>query len=693
MKMKLRLALAALAVTLCVCAVQAQTGFNAARSFTTSAVASDLGQLESNRIVYHQIAWIPTGSPASCTVTIDSSPDNVSWTSGGIITSQTCTSVGSSAVVNANANYIRINVTALSASTSVSINYTGWSMNPATIAGPGKLKVTSSVGDFCAAMSSFYASSFIAGATSPVVDTTEAAGPLLCQSLPFNGWGATQTGGSLVLTVPILTDWPWITPTKFSTLGNIAGDCPNGPNAAICATATFRTNFAAFRGCTAACPNASTVFFATNTNTISAGTNNAGALLAGGTANFGPTCTAVTISAMCGMNFHICPTTSTGCDRSNAINLGRVTAVTATGAGTSVLTVEVNVASPITLPANGTGYQWYAEMPVVQASTIGNNCTGAGAPCISNTQTFSNFAIDAGDGASDIHSGFENTTGQEGVWALNLTARNARGGCFGFWSTHIQDSGPWINLRCGGSANTAFPQTIPLVIWQVGYLRGFFGMSLVTSSVEPIDLLYVNTINQGGNNFVGGNHLESATVALDCGSAVVWPWAGSGTGCSHTQFSGFSGNASTVTLFQIENVASTTDITFDHNGCGGGTNYLINNAMTPALTIPCSANPGVYHFGTQQTQGVISSGTISVAGCSLTAALGGPTAGKFASGTAGTCTVVVTLPTAPNGWTCDAHDQTTPADVINQTAFTTTSCTISGTTASGDVITFKAQGW
>lgn len=75
-------------------------------------------------------------------------------------------------------------------------------------------------------------------------------------------------------------------------------------------------------------------------------------------------------------------------------------------------------------------------------------------------------------------------------------------------------------------------------------------------------------------------------------------------------------------------------------------------------------------------------------------ASGGASAGKFASGTTGTCTVTITPGiTATNGFTCDAHDLTTPADVINQTATSTTTATISGTTASGDVVTWKCAAF
>jgi hypothetical protein len=124
-----------LCVLLLAASAISQNNFNAARGFTTTIVASDVGLLQANHITYHQLAWTVTGSPASCTASLDSSPDGITWTVGGIITGQTCTTLGSSAVVNANAAWIRINVTALSASASVTVNYTGWSSNPAGTGG------------------------------------------------------------------------------------------------------------------------------------------------------------------------------------------------------------------------------------------------------------------------------------------------------------------------------------------------------------------------------------------------------------------------------------------------------------------------------------------------------------------------------------------------------------------------------
>jgi hypothetical protein len=88
----------------------------------------------------------------------------------------------------------------------------------------------------------------------------------------------------------------------------------------------------------------------------------------------------------------------------------------------------------------------------------------------------------------------------------------------------------------------------------------------------------------------------------------------------------------------------------------------------------------------------------TISGCSAGSTLGGATAGSFASGTTGTCTVVITLNgatgiTAPNGWSCDVHNLTNPINLPGQTATSTTTATVSGTTTSGDVLQFKCVGY
>ena len=84
--------------------------------------------------------------------------------------------------------------------------------------------------------------------------------------------------------------------------------------------------------------------------------------------------------------------------------------------------------------------------------------------------------------------------------------------------------------------------------------------------------------------------------------------------------------------------------------------------------------------------------TFTASGCSNGTLVGGATAGSYDSGTSGTCTVVVTMgntQTAANGWGCSVWDITTNADLQEETAYTTTTVTFSGTTVSGDKIAFS----
>lgn len=79
--------------------------------------------------------------------------------------------------------------------------------------------------------------------------------------------------------------------------------------------------------------------------------------------------------------------------------------------------------------------------------------------------------------------------------------------------------------------------------------------------------------------------------------------------------------------------------------------------------------------------------------CTTGTQIGGNTAGSFVA----TCTVQTVIATfsttAPNGWSCNFHDISTPTDVLNQTAKSATSCTASGTTVASDVIVFNAAAY
>jgi hypothetical protein len=86
--------------------------------------------------------------------------------------------------------------------------------------------------------------------------------------------------------------------------------------------------------------------------------------------------------------------------------------------------------------------------------------------------------------------------------------------------------------------------------------------------------------------------------------------------------------------------------------------------------------------------------TFTASGCSNSTLVGGATAGRYTSGTTGTCTVTITMgnsATSTNGWSCSVSNRTT-ANLMRQTAATTTTATFEGVTVSGDVIGFGCIG-
>jgi hypothetical protein len=110
-----------------------------------------------------------------------------------------------------------------------------------------------------------------------------------------------------------------------------------------------------------------------------------------------------------------------------------------------------------------------------------------------------------------------------------------------------------------------------------------------------------------------------------------------------------------------------------------------NNNINP-ISLLMDATAGVT-FG----NGIMMAGTppVLTGTCTTGSQVGGNTAGKFTA----TCTaqtVIMTFAmTATNGWACKSEDNTTPADSLKQTGFTTTTATFTGTTAASDAVTFS----
>lgn len=81
---------------------------------------------------FHQLVWNVSGTVSTCSVQVDSSSDGSTWTSGGVIASQTCTSNGSIVSTSVVSNFVRINLTAISgAGATFNAVLDGFSQNPA----------------------------------------------------------------------------------------------------------------------------------------------------------------------------------------------------------------------------------------------------------------------------------------------------------------------------------------------------------------------------------------------------------------------------------------------------------------------------------------------------------------------------------------------------------------------------------
>lgn len=143
--------------------------------------------------------------------------------------------------------------------------------------------------------------------------------------------------------------------------------------------------------------------------------------------------------------------------------------------------------------------------------------------------------------------------------------------------------------------------------------------------------------------------------------------------------------ADAVVLFA--NAADDAGITIDYSTNVFKVRNYDNNADAPITALNVKANGFIASSGTKFT----------ISGCSAGTTVGGATAGTFVSGTTGVCTVVITMNgatglAAPTGWVCAISNRTT-GNLTRQTASSTTTCTVEGTTVTGDILSFSAIGY
>jgi hypothetical protein len=190
-------------------------------------------------------------------------------------------------------------------------------------------------------------------------------------------------------------------------------------------------------------------------------------------------------------------------------------------------------------------------------------------------------------------------------------------------------------------------------------------------------IIFQTTPAAGGSSSTGNTFVAAMKIM---GSGLI----GMGTTTPQSELDVY-GNVAIGTSYAGVTAAPTNGLSVQ-GGVGIGTTA---NAANTSLDVR----------GAIATNGLIGNGTkFTITGCSADTTVGAATVGKFTSRTTGTCTVVITMNgatglTAPTGWDCHANDLTTPANLIDMSASTTTTATITGTTVTGDVVSFSCTGY
>jgi hypothetical protein len=230
----------------------------------------------------------------------------------------------------------------------------------------------------------------------------------------------------------------------------------------------------------------------------------------------------------------------------------------------------------------------------------------------------------------------------------------------------------------------------PAVLLSGGNIQGF---RIIGSTIQWNNAFGPNTEIYAANNVVGawvinnyfesdGNYYSQSNGYINNKTGIILKgnlYSGNSTAPQENDtlnkagIFGFSGNVS----------ASGADTSISRNGWGiigfgsGGTSNDTTGKITAA---------GI----------IIGGGLYGISGCSTSGHNGGATGGYYTSGTNGTCTVTITMGNSAAGnagWNCFATDRTTNTNVISETSTTTTTVTLSGTTATGDVIGFSCTGY
>jgi hypothetical protein len=350
---------------------------------------------------------------------------------------------------------------------------------------------------------------------------------------------------------------------------------------------------------------------------------------------------------------------------------------TASGAGSSLVDLQVGSTSQFVVTTNGTltigassGYSWVGKTDAFMFP--GSGGTG---------QTGNSTIFDANTNKI-LEIGYYTPSGTTGGLAVQSN------GYLGFSSVTALQIAPdaFFSRDAAGTVaqkNSTNAQTFRVYntfTSTTSYERGTFDWN-GTSNV-----LSIGTEKGSGGGSVRNMQFEIGGVnKLDFGVTAASAWSvGNGLNFAVGGTLFVNDSAGAIAFFSTGVIGwplgSSLDIGFSRNATGI---VEVNNGTRGTLT--AAIKSGNY----------IAGGSVPVDGggtCTVTGFAGGATAGTFV-GPVGACaagTVAITFAfTAPTGWSCDATDRTTSADSIKQTATTATKATFLATLAASDVVQYK----
>lgn len=396
--------------------------------------------------------------------------------------------------------------------------------------------------------------------------------------------------------------------------------------------------------------------------------------------------------------------------------------LTSRGAGLSPTFQAVSAGSVTSVGLTMPGIFSVTGSPVTSSGTLAVAASGTsgGIPYFSSPTTLASSAaftahgvLIAGAPANPPVSTTAGTAGQvltSNGASADPTFQSVGGGTPGGSDTQIQfnDAGAF-----GGDADYTWTKATNLLVLgstaTPGTIRGgpgtaangatlkIFGGAAGTTNAGGILTLEGGPGGATSGNSAGVNINSGTVTDGDAGSIFITGRDGVGTSRAGGAISGTAGNSTTAV--QGANVSWTAG-NGGPTGNGGTVTLKAGNGGATSggggdvILTPGTATAGSVG-GKINSQGAIAiTGTkFTASGCSNSTTVGGAAAGSYNSGTTGTCTVTVTLPTVPNAYACHASNVTTTANAQSMTASTSTSATFSGTTNSGDVIKFMCIGY